>query len=183
MSSDDRAQASPAYLIIGEVLRPHGVRGELRVRVLTDYPERIAELESVYLGTDPNARDIKAFGVEAMRMHQDYVLLKLKAVDDRNQADLLRQLMVMIDIAHAVPLEAGEYYLYQLIGVTVQTDAGETLGEIAEVLETGANDVYLVNSPQYGEVLIPATDETIVSTDIERGVIVVKLPNGLLPDK
>jgi 16S rRNA processing protein RimM len=88
----------------------------------------------------------------------------------------------MVSIEDAVPLDEGEVYLYQLIGMTVQTDDGRELGQITEVLETGANDVYIVKSPDYGEVLIPATDETILETNAETRRIVVKLPEGLLPD-
>jgi 16S rRNA processing protein RimM len=172
---------TPKYLLLGEVLRPHGIRGELRMRILTDHPERIAQLEQVYLGRDPNSADVTPYRVEHMRMHQDYGLLKLAGIDDRDQADMLRQLFVMIDLDHAVPLEEGEFYLYQLIGVNVQTADGQALGTITEVLETGANDVYVVNGSEYGEILIPVLDETIVSTDIAAGVVVVKLPDGLLP--
>ncbi|MFN8448827.1 MAG: ribosome maturation factor RimM [Anaerolineae bacterium] len=93
----------------------------------------------------------------------------------------MRGLFVLIDIAHAIPLEADEFYLYQLIGLRVETSAGETLGTLVEVLETGANDVYIVDSPRYGEILIPVTGETIVKTDVQAGVMVVSLPEGLLP--
>ena len=177
---DAPMRAQPQYLLIGEVLRPHGVRGELRIRILTDYPERISELEAIYLGTGVDA-PVTRYAVQQMRMNGDYGLLKLGGIDDRNAADRLRELLVMVDLDNAVPLEEGEFYLYQLIGLQVQTDAGETLGTISEVLETGANDVYIVDSPRYGEVLIPATDETIVETNIETGVVTVRLPEGLLP--
>jgi 16S rRNA processing protein RimM len=174
------AQA-PKYLLLGEVLRPHGIQGEMRVRVLTDYPERLAELDTVYIGHDPNDEKATAYGIDSVRMHQGYALLKLAGVDDRDQADLLRQLYVMVSLEDAVPLEEGEFYLYQLIGLTVETEAGQTIGTLTEVLETGANDVYIVQSPRYGEVLIPVTDETIVKTDIDAGKVIVKLPEGLLP--
>jgi 16S rRNA processing protein RimM len=86
-----------------------------------------------------------------------------------------------VAIGDAIPLDDGEVYLYQLVGLTVQTEAGETLGKLTEVLETGANDVYIIDSPKYGEVLIPATEETIRSTDINTGLMIVALPDGLLP--
>ena len=117
-----------------------------------------------------------------MRMHQGYALLQLDGITDRNQAEPLRQFMVLVDRDEAVPLEEGEFYLYQLIGLHVQTTGGEILGSIKDVLETGANDVYVVNSPRYGEILIPVTDETVVETDIEQGLVIVNLPDGLLPD-
>jgi 16S rRNA processing protein RimM len=174
-------QETPQYLLVGEILRPHGVRGELRMRILTDYPERIGELETVYLGRSETDAHPKPYPVEQMRMNPPYGLLKLKGIGDRDQADKLRELFVMVSMADAVPLEEGEFYLYQLIGVSVETVEGEILGTITDVLETGANDVYIVNSPRYGEVLIPVTDETIIKTDIDASQIIVKLPDGLLP--
>ena len=172
----------PEYLVVGEVLRPHGVQGELRVRLLTDYPERIAELKTLYLGAGPDA-PLKPYPVEGMRLHLEYGLLKLHGINSRTKADRLRGLFIMVDIEHAVPLEEGEFYLYELLGLKVRTVDGETLGTITEVIETGANDVYVVDSPRYREVLIPATDETIIETDIEAGVVTVKLPEGLLPSQ
>lgn len=173
--------AGPRYLLLGEILRPHGVRGEVRMRVLTDFPERISTLEAVYVGRGPASPDVTRYRVKHMRMHQAYGLLKLDGVNDRNQAELLRDLFVMVPIEHAVPLEEGEFYLFQLIGLRVQTAAGETLGVLSDVIETGANDVYVVDSPTYGEILLPAIDDVIVHTDIAAGVMIVNLIEGLLP--
>lgn len=181
-SAGPAPDAGPRYLLIGEILRPHGVHGEMRMRILTDYPERISRLGSIYLGPDPDSEAVEPYTVEHMRMHQGYGLLKLATVDDRDQADLLREHYVMVSIDEAVPLEEGEFYLYQLIGLSVQTDTGEILGEVIDVLETGANDVYVIESARHGEVLIPVTDETILRTDIQAGLILVRLPEGLLPD-
>lgn len=172
---------TPEYLLLGEVLRPHGIRGELRLRLLTDHPERINDLEQVFLGRDPARPEADAYQVEHMRRNVEYGLLKLRGVDDREAADRLRGKFVMIDLAHAVPLEEGEFYLYQLIGVTVKTAQGETLGTITDVLETGANDVYVIDSPAYGEVLIPDTEEIVTEIDIDAGLMTVELPEGLIP--
>ncbi len=171
----------PAYLLLGEILRPHGVRGELRMRLFTDYPERIASLKTVYLGDSPEDTLPKPYQVEGMRMNGTFGLLKLREIPDRTQADRLRGLFVLVDMEHAVPLEEGEFYLYQLLGAQVQTDAGETLGTLVDVLETGANDVYVIDSPQYGEVLIPVLDDVVINTDVAAGILVVHLPEGLLP--
>ena len=172
---------NPKYLLIGAILRPHGVIGEVRMKVITHYPERISRLKTVYLAKNPDSPAVTEYTLERVRMHQEYALLKFKGIDDRDQADLLRQLVVMIAIEDAVPLDKGELYLYQLVGLTVKTDMGETLGTLTEVLETGANDVYIVDSPQYGEILIPATHETIISTDIDTRVMTIHLLEGLLP--
>jgi 16S rRNA processing protein RimM len=172
--------SEPRFLALGQILRPHGIRGELRMRILTDYPERIAQLAQVFVADDVEAGDPVAYQVTHMRMHQNYGLLQLAGVEDRNQAELFRDLYVLVAIEDAVPLEEGEFYLYQLIGIAVQTETGEILGHIQDVLETGANDVYIVDSPEHGEILIPATAETIIHTDIQQQVMTVKLPDGLL---
>jgi 16S rRNA processing protein RimM len=175
------SQPHPQYLLLGEILRPHGIIGEMRMKVLTAYPERLKDIETVYLGRNSDSTNVTAYTIEGARMHQGYALIRFKGINDRSQADLLRQLLVMIPLENAIPLEEGEFYLYQLIGLEVRTDEGEILGQLTEVLETGANDVYIVDSPEYGEVLIPVTPETIIKTDIEAGVVIVKLPEGLIP--
>lgn len=182
MSSSEKAtESEPRFLLIGEILRPHGLTGELRMRVLTSYPERLPDLEKVYIGEDPESSKVTEYPIEHVRMHQQYALLKLKTVNDRDQADRLRELFVMVALDDAVPLDEGEIYLYQLIGLNVQTQEGRSLGKITDILETGANDVLVVQNDRDGEILIPATDETIISTDMESGIIVVNPPEGLLP--
>src|SRR6185369_10991002 len=137
--------------------------GEVRMKVITHYPERLSRLKTVYLAPSHDSDKITEYSLESVRMHQGYALLRFKGINDRDQANFLRQLVVMVAMGDAIPLDKGELYLYQLVGLTVQTEAGETLGTLTEVLETGANDVYIVDSPRYGEVLIPATSETIIS--------------------
>ncbi len=176
-----RERSHPDYLLIGEILRPHGIRGELRMRVLTDYPERIALMERVWLGTDETGRNAEAYPLESSRLHQNYALLKLVGIDDRTHAERLRELFVFVEFDKAVPLEDGEFYLFELLGLQVVTVSGETLGELVDVIETGANDVYVVQGQTYGEVLIPAIESVIIKTDIEGGQITVELPEGLLP--
>jgi 16S rRNA processing protein RimM len=172
----------PQYLLIGEILRPHGIRGELRLKILTDYPERVAKIKTVYLGKDATDDAAIPYKVQSARLHQQFLLLTLAEVQDRNEAETLRGQFVMIGIDDAVPLEDDEIYLYELIGLTVKTDTGEELGTIQDVLETGANDVYVVSSRKYGEVLIPAHDETVLEIDMDSETVTVKLPDGLLPE-
>ncbi|MCA9904907.1 MAG: 16S rRNA processing protein RimM [Anaerolineae bacterium] len=175
------ARQTPEYLVLGKILRPHGVRGEIRMHVLTDYPERLADLEYVYLSEDEAGTSVTTYTLEHVRLHQSYALLTLEGIGDRDQAEPLRQLYVLVDMDNAVPLEEGEFYLYELIGVEVSTIDGEVLGALVDVIETGANDVYVVKSAAYGEVLIPAIDGVIVETDIAARKMTVQLPEGLLP--
>jgi 16S rRNA processing protein RimM len=172
----------PSFLLLGRVLRPHGIRGELRIEVLTAYPERIVPSMCVYIGSDPkDAATAAAYEVTKVRTHQQYLILQLAGMLDRDAADLLRQKYVMIPLEDAVPLEEDEFYLYQAIGLSVYTVDQEHLGEIVEVLETGANDVYVVQGPR-GEVLLPAIDECVIDVDLDAGKMTVCLMDGLLGD-
>ncbi|HYO88646.1 MAG TPA: ribosome maturation factor RimM [Candidatus Limnocylindrales bacterium] len=175
-------QPQPAFLLVGEVLRPHGVQGEMKVRVLTEYPERIATVPALFLGAGVDASGAREIHVQSMRMHQGFALVKLREYPDRTVAERLRGLFLMVRLEDAVPLEEGEFYLYQVIGLPVRTEEGVDLGVVTEVLETGANDVYIVHGDLYGEVLIPVTPDTIVRTDIVGRLLTVRLPEGLLPD-
>lgn len=175
---------SPYYLILGEVLRPHGVRGEVRMKIRTEHPERLLQdVKTVYVGKDPLQPDATPHSIKAARFHKDYLLLHFQDVNNRDAADTLRGQLVMIGVDDAIPLEEDEFYLYEVLGLTVQTDAGEKLGTVSDIIETGANDVYVVKSRSYGKLLIPAHEETIVQIDFEEGIILVSLPDGLLPDK
>jgi len=179
---EDSAGSEPHYLSIGEVVRPHGVRGELRVRILTEYPERLNIHTHFYLAHPAFTEKVYRYAVERMRLRRDVLLLKLEGCDDRTAAEALRGMLVQIPLEDAVPLEEGEYYLFQLLGVDVETEQGEWLGRIVEVLETGANDVYVVRGPR-GEVLVPAIGEVVRSLDLAAKRMVIHLMPGLLGDE
>ncbi|MCP4423446.1 MAG: 16S rRNA processing protein RimM [Chloroflexi bacterium] len=165
----------PRFLIIGRVRKPHGVRGEVRVEPHTDWPERFTWLESVYVGeTNP-----QPVAVESARFHKGLVLLKLAGYDGREAAGVLRGEWLQVPEEEAVPLAEGEYYLHQLYGLAVYTDEGEHLGELAQVIETGANHVFEVQGER-GEILIPDTDEVVREIDFENGRMTVHLLPGLL---
>jgi 16S rRNA processing protein RimM len=163
------------------VSRPHGVRGEIRVEIITEYPERLSLHADFYLAHPDSPTTVRRYQVEKVRIHRDVALLKLAGCDDRNTADELRGLLVQIPIEDAVPLEEGEYYLYQIIGVRVETEDGEGLGQVVDVIETGANDVYVVRGPR-GEVLLPAIEDVVLDLDLETRRMVVHLLTGLLPE-
>lgn len=183
MPGSDDNRKSPQYLLLGQVTRPHGVRGELRLRLITDYPERIGNLKEVFIAKRSNETSPKPYQVTGMRMNKEHGLLRVDGVRSREEADRLRQHYVMVQFEEAVPLEDDEFYLFQVIGMSLQTVDGETLGTISKVMETGANDVYVVQSPEYGEILFPITVETLVRHEIEAGFVEVKVPDGLLPNK
>jgi 16S rRNA processing protein RimM len=173
----------PAFLLLGQVLRPQGVRGEVRINILTAYPERIIPGSVVYLSRDPDDPDSAVeYVVAKVRSHQQYLILLFEGIHDRNEADLLRENYVMVALEDAVPLDEDEFYLYQAIGLKVFTEEGENLGEVIEILETGANDVYLVQGPR-GEILLPSIDEVIIDIDVDGGTMTVHLIDGLLGDE
>ena len=172
-------QTTNAYLAIGRIIAPHGIRGEVKVEVLTDFPERFKPGTHVFLGAgteDPEARPAK---IAAARPHKGGFLVKLDIVPDRNAAELVRNRYLLIPAADAMPLGEHENYLHDLIGLQVETTDGQHLGELREVLFTNANDVYVVRGPA-GEVLLPAIRDVVLQVDLSTRRMVVALPEGLL---
>lgn len=172
---------NPHYLVLAEVVRPHGVRGEVRVRLLTDFPERIPSLEQLYLGKNAEQPDAVPYTLERVRLQQGFGILKFAGIDDRNDVESWRGLCLMLPLADVVPLDEDEFYTYQLIGVTLHTESGDVIGEITDIMETGANDVYIVKSSEYGEILVPDMPDLWVDLDLDKGSGIVRLPDGLLP--
>ncbi len=162
-------------MIVGRILRPHGIRGEMRMEILTGYPERLSSHRVFYLG--PQA---KPYPVEGVRFHREAAIIKLAGCDDRNAAEALRGLLVHIPLEDAIPLEEGEYYYFQVVGVEVFTDQGEHLGQVVDVMETKANDVYVVRGPR-GEILIPAVEDIVRELDLTARRMVIVPISGLLP--
>jgi len=174
----DRAgrSAEPRFMVIGRVTRPHGIRGEVSVEVLTDFPERFDTIDVVYLG---DALEPKAWQVRGSRWHKDRVLLTLEGCKDRTTAGTLRGLLVQVPIEEAMPLPEDEYYPYELVGLDVVTVEGEELGRLSDVLFTNANDVYVVLGPR-GQILLPAIADVIERVDLDQGQMVVRLMEGLV---
>ena len=150
------------------------------MRVLTDFPEHLPQLDSVYLGDSPDDSVLDRHALKHLRFNKEYALLTLEGYSSRNDAELLRDKKVMIRMDQAAPLDDDQYYLFELIGLLVVADETE-IGRVKEVLQTGANDVYIVDGEAYGEVLIPAHEETIVNIDFDEEIITMALPEGLLP--
>lgn len=172
-------QPEPRYLAIGRILRPHGVRGELRAEILTDYPDRMQTLaqhaRTLYVG-----KEHQPLTLTGVRFHQDAMLLTFKECTTRDEADVLRGALVEIPLEDAVPLEQGEYYHFQLIGMQVETEEGEALGEIVDAFTApGANDVFVVHGSR-GEILIPAIEDVVIHLDVAAGRVVIRPLPGLL---
>ncbi len=144
------------------------------MEILTAYPERLSAHRVLYIGPD-----YAPYPVEHVRFHQGVALLKLASCNDRTTAETLRGSFVHIPLEEAIPLEEGEYYLFQVIGVEVFSDAGEPLGRVVDILESPAHDIYVVRGP-LGEVLIPAVEEFVRELDLVARRMTVALMPGLL---
>jgi 16S rRNA processing protein RimM len=169
------APAARRYLHIGTITGPHGIRGEVKVQLMTDYPERFKPGADLYLGTDADARPVK---IASVRPHKTILLVGLASVHDRNAAELMRGMSFLIPEDEAMPLAENENYAHDLVGMSVETSDGESLGVLTEILFTGANDVYVVSGPT-GEILLPALKDVVLSVDVPSRKMVVVLPDGL----
>ena len=172
----------PSYVVLGQVRRPHGVRGEVRVEIFTDYPERMVEQDYLYLANPRTPNDVERCEVESIRPHKGVLLVKLGGHDTREAAERLRGKLLQLPVDEAVPLEEEEYFYYQLEGVEVATERGEWLGQVTEVLGPGAHDVYVVRGPR-GEILLPAIEDVILELDLEARKMLVRPLPGLLNEE
>jgi 16S rRNA processing protein RimM len=163
------------FMVVGEVLKPFGFRGEIKVKVITDYPNRLVKHRTVYIG--PQAR---AFQVESARLHSSYVLMKLVGYDTDASVAKLRGELVQIPVTEAAKLKKGQYYHHQIIGLNVVTEDGAPVGTLAQILETGANDVYVVKPSEGKEILLPAIKSVVKKIDLASKTITVELIPGLV---
>ena len=160
-------------MAVGRVLRPHGVRGEL---VIQAYSELIRSLEpssEVFLEDRPIA-------LISIRPHREKYLIRLEGCSNRTEAEHFRDQEIQIAFADAEDLPDGTYFYWQIIGLQVFAESGEGLGQISEIIETGANDVYLVKQQSGGEILIPAIEDVILEVDLENGRMKVHILPGML---
>jgi 16S rRNA processing protein RimM len=164
---------------VGRIVGVHGIRGELKVEPLTDFPERFAPgVELLLVSPTGEVRPAK---VLTSRTHKGRVLLQMKGVADRTAAEALRGGFFKVEEDDLAPLPEGRYYHFQLVGLEVFTESGERLGDVKEVVPTGGNLVLIVHDG-VREVLLPFIDDVVREVDREAGRITVHLLEGLLPD-
>ncbi len=172
MNSPSRCDGGEDSLIqIGRIRSPAGVRGELHVELLSDVPGRFATGQEVIIRGVP-------YSIQRARSATKGLLVKFKGVDSQQTAGELRNQPVFIGKERALPPPPGAYYHYQLLDMRVVTADGDELGLITSILQTGANDVYVVKGVDK-ETLVPALADVVKTVDTERGVMVVDLPDGL----
>ncbi|MDQ5826011.1 MAG: ribosome maturation factor RimM [Chloroflexota bacterium] len=192
----------PEHLIVGQVVAPFGVRGEMKVNILTQFPERLAKMAEVILAPyeyedlgDPTSRrpvlrprtrtpqglvaprKPTPFQVETTRVHKGQLLLKVQGVDTPEAVEVLKNYWVLVPIEKAKKLPKGSYYLYQIVGLEVYDTTRRYIGKIEDVLTLTANDVYVVRGPGVtdvtGELLVPAIKAVVKRFEMKRGRIVI----------
>ncbi len=159
-------------IVVGRVVAPWGVKGEMKVEVMTDFPDRFSPEEAVYIDGNPVT-------IERSRWHKGMVILKLAEIDSAEAVEKIRGQFMEVPREQVRPLSENEYYQFQVVGLEVWTTDGEFLGCVSRILPTGNNDVYVVLSGDR-EVLIPAIDDVVKSLDLEQGRIVIEVIEGLL---
>ncbi len=164
-------QGEPVFLAVGRLRRSHGVQGEMLMDVLTDFPERLKPGKIVYIG---NAHEpVKITGV---RGHDRELIIHLDGLDTPEATARFRNAMVYVKASELPELPEGEYYHHQLLGLAVVDEAGQPLGELTDILETGANDVYVVKASDGKELLLPAVEDVILDVNLEKHEIRARPP-------
>lgn len=165
------------FLKVGVITTTHGVRGEVKVYPTTDEPERFLELDHVLLDTGKEFRDLE---IKNVRFFKNLVILKFKGIDNINDIEKYKGHDLWIPREEGQELDEDEYYIADLLGLRVMLDDGTEFGTLKNVMETGANDVYIINTNAHGEVLVPAIRECIQDIDLEKNTMTIHLMKGLI---
>lgn len=164
-------------LQVGIISSTHGVRGEVKVFPTTDDIKRFKKLKKVILDT---GREHMPLEVESVKFFKQFAILKFKGIDNINDIEKYKGKSLLVDRENAVRLRKDEYFIADMIGLSVFTEDGEEFGTLKDVLETGANDVYIIDSKGHGEVLVPAIKQCILDVDIENQKMTIHLMEGLI---
>ncbi len=163
-------------LQVGVITSTHGVRGEVKVFPTTDDPARFKKLKQVILDDGKQQIDLE---IASVKFFKNMVILKFKGIDNINDVEKYRRATLLVTRENAVPLAENEYFIADLIGLSAVSDEGGELGTITDVLQTGANDVYVVTTPQKEEILVPAIRECILAVDLDARRMQLHLLPGL----
>lgn len=164
------------YLEAGKIVNIHGIRGEVKIMPYCDSPELLCEFDRLFLG-----KSLKEIYIQRSRVQKNMVICKIEGIDSPEQAEKLRNQMLYM---HRDDLELDEntYFIQDLIGITIKdADTGEIYGTIDDVLQTGANDVYSIKNGDKNY-LVPAIADVVVDTDIDSGIMTIRVPEGLFDE-
>lgn len=171
-------EAMEDHFRIGVITRPHGVLGEMKVYPVTDDIKRFKGMKEILMGPPEGQKgDLSTVKVEGVRFQKNMVLLKLSGIESPEEARKLSQYQLYVKREDAIPLSDGEYYVSDLLGLSVLSEKGEKLGILKDVLKTAANDVYVVKGER--EILVPAVKEYVLSIDLPKGEMTVLFVEGM----
>ena len=164
-------------LQVGVISSTYGVRGEVKVFPTTDDVKRFKKLKKVILDTGKEQLPLE---IEGVKFFKQFVILKFRGIDNINDIEKYKGKSLLVDREHAVKLKKDEYFIADMIGMDVFTEDGELFGALKDVMETGANDVYIIEMSDGKEVLVPAIKQCILDVDIENRKMVIHLLEGLV---
>ena len=165
------------FLVVAKLRRPHGLAGEMLADVITDFPERLVVGAVVYIGENHTPERIRT-----RRRHGNGLLLSFEDYHDPESVGIFRNHLVYVRADDLPALPEGEIYQHQILGLRVVNEDGALVGRLESVLETGANDVFIVRQESGAELLLPDIDDVILDINLEAGEIRVHLLQGLLPE-
>ena len=165
------------YLEIGQIVNTFGIKGMVKVKPFTDNIERFSNLEKIYIKNKSGQTEYK---IQEVKYHKNMVLIKFEGIENPEQADLLRNSYLIVDRETEEPLEAGRYYVVDMIGLDVFTDDNEYLGKLEDIYNTGSNDIYVVKNELGKQVLLPAIEDVIKNIDMDNKKVIVHLIPGLV---
>ena len=165
------------YLEIGQIVNTFGIKGIVKVKPFTDNIERFSNLEKIYIKNKSGQTEYK---IQEVKYHKNMVLVKFEGIENPEQADLLRNSYLIVDRETEEPLEAGRYYIVDMIGLDVFTDDNEYLGKLEDIYNTGSNDIYVVKNELGKQILLPAIEDVIKSIDMDNKKVIVHLIPGLV---
>ena len=171
MSSGSPQSGEPLYIAIGKIRRTHGVHGELLIDLLTEFPQRFKKGSVVMVGKKYDRYTISTF-----RLTANGALISFEGLTDCDQAAFLRNQMIYGTTAESPRLAEGEFYHHEVLGMDVVTESGQRIGKVDEIIETGANDVYVVINEEGQEILLPVIKSVILMFIREKNEIVVRPP-------
>lgn len=165
------------YFEIGQIVNTSGLKGILKIKPFTDDIKKFSNLKTIYIKTKSGLTEFK---IEQVRYVKNMVMLKLAGIDTVEEAEKYRNLYIKILRDQEEELEEGSYYVVDILGCKVNTDANKELGKIVDVFQTGSNDVYVVKDEQGKQILLPAIKEVIKNVDVKNKIITVHLLEGLV---
>ena len=165
------------YLEIGQIVNTFVIKGMVKVKPFTDNIERFSNLEKIYIKNKSGQTEYK---IQEVKYHKNMVLIKFEGIENPEQADLLRNSYLIVDRETEEPLEAGRYYIVDMIGLDVFTDDNEYLGKLEDIYNTGSNDIYVVKNELGKQILLPAIEDVIKNIDMDNKKVIVHLIPGLV---